>query len=85
MKVRQIRRRAKTKYVTEGGFAFLRGCFAKRCRTYETGCPICDEWRFRDEYGRFVYNIDELLKYMDKLENERVEKQIQEARRLTRC
>ena len=68
MKVKQIRQRAKTKYVTEGGFAFLRGCFAKRCRTYEAGCPICDEWRFRDEHGRFVYNIDELLKYMDTTE-----------------
>jgi len=68
MKVRQIRRRAKSKYVTEAGFAFLRGCFSKRCRTYEAGCPTCDEWRFRDEHGRFVYNFEELRKYMDTTE-----------------
>jgi hypothetical protein len=68
MKVRQIRRRVKTKYVTEAGFAFLRGCFAKRCRTYEAGCATCDEWRFRDENGRFVYNFNELRQYMDTTE-----------------
>jgi hypothetical protein len=70
MKVRQIRRRAKTHYISEEGFAFLRGCFAKRCRTYEAGCAICDEWRFRDAYGRFVYNFDELREYMNKTEKE---------------
>jgi hypothetical protein len=69
MKVRVIRRRAKSKYVTEAGFAFLRGCFAKRCRTYEAGCATCDEWRFRDEHGRFVYNWDELRNYMNTTEN----------------
>jgi len=68
MKVRQILRRVKTKYVTEAGFAFLRGCFAKRCRTYEAGCATCDEWRFRDENGRFVYNFEELRQYMDTTE-----------------
>ena len=65
MKVKAIRRRAKSKYVTEAGFAFLRGCFAKRCRTYEVGYATCDEWRFRDEHGRFVYNWDELRNYMN--------------------
>ena len=70
MKLRQIRQRAKSKYVTEAGFAFQRGCFAKRCRTYEAGCAICDEWRFRDAYGRFVYNFDELREYMNKTEKE---------------
>jgi len=70
MKLKQIRRRAKTKYVTEAGFKFLRGCFAKRCRTYEAGCALCDEWRFRDEHGRFVYNFEELRKYMDITEGE---------------
>ena len=68
MKVRQIRRRAKTKYVSEAGFAFLRGCFSKRCRTYEAGCTTCDEWRFRDEHGRFVYNWEELRQYMNTTE-----------------
>ena len=68
MKVRQIRQRAKSKYVTEAGFAFLRGCFAKRCSTYQAGCPTCDEWRFRDEHGRFVYNFAELREYMNKTE-----------------
>jgi hypothetical protein len=71
MKVRQIRRRAKTHYISDGGFKFLRGCFAKRCRTYEAGCPICDEWRFRDEHGRFVYNFDELRVFINKLILER--------------
>jgi hypothetical protein len=70
MKVRAIRRRAKTKYVSEEGFAFLRGCFAKRCRSYAAGCPTCDEWRFCDEHGRFTYNFDELRMYMDKTERE---------------
>jgi hypothetical protein len=83
MKVRQIRQRVKTKYVSEGGFKFVRDCTGKRCRTYELGCAICDGWRFRDEHGRFVYNWEELRQYINKLENERVEKLIQEARGLT--
>ena len=70
MKLRQIRRRAKTHYISEEGFKFLRGAIGKRCRTYEAGCPICDEWRFRDEHGRFVYNFEELRKYMDITEGE---------------
>lgn len=68
MKVRHIRRRAKTKYVTEGGFKFSRDCTGKRCRTYVAGCAICDSWRFRDEHGRFVYNFEELCKFMNKTE-----------------
>jgi hypothetical protein len=70
MKLKQIRRRAKSKYVSEEGFKFLRGCFGKRCRTYEAGCPTCDEWRFRDEHGRFVYNFEELRIFMNKTERE---------------
>ena len=70
MKLRQIRQRAKSKYVTEAGFKFLRGAIGKRCRTYEAGCPICDEWRFRDEHGRFVYNFDEVREYMNISERE---------------
>ena len=70
MKVRQIRRRAKTHYISEEGFKFLRGAIGKRCRTYEAGCAACDEWRFRDEHGRFVYNFDELREYMNKTERE---------------
>lgn len=65
MRIRQIRQRAKTKYVSEEGFALLRGCFAKRCRTYAQGCPICEGWRFRDEHGRFAYNWNELRNYME--------------------
>jgi hypothetical protein len=72
MKLKQIRRRAKTKYVTEAGFKFLRGAIGKRCRTYEAGCAVCDGWRFRDEHGRFVYNFEELRKYMDITEGVRV-------------
>lgn len=68
MKVRQIRQRAKTKYVSEEGFALLRECFSKRCRTYVAGCTTCDTWRFRDEHGRFAYTFEELRKFMDKHE-----------------
>ena len=70
MKVRQIRRRAKTHYISEAGFKFLRGGIGKRCRTYEAGCAVCDEWRFRDEHGRFVYNFEELRIFMNKTEGE---------------
>jgi hypothetical protein len=70
MKLKQIRRRAKTKYVTEAGFKFLRGAIGKRCRTYEAGCAVCDGWRFRDEHGRFVYNFEELRIFMNKTEGE---------------
>ena len=70
MKLRQIRRRAKTQYISEEGFKFLRGGIGKRCRTYEAGCAVCDGWRFRDEHGRFVYNFAELREYMDITEGE---------------
>jgi hypothetical protein len=70
MKVRQIRQRAKTHYISEEGFKFLRGCFGKRCRTYTAGCALCDEWRFRDEHGRFVYNFAELRDFMRTTEGE---------------
>lgn len=76
MKVRHIRLRAKASGMSSLG---------KRCHVYEQGCPICDGWRFRDEHGRFVYNWEELRQYRNKLIDERVEKEIQEARRLTKC
>ena len=63
MKLRDIRRRAKTKFVTEEGVSFLRNCCTKRCDTYEAGCPICDEWRFKDTHGRFTRNFDELWNF----------------------
>lgn len=75
MKVRQIRLRAKTKYVSVDGVSFLRDCVVKRCRTYESGCVICDGWRFRDEHGRFVRSFSELYNFMA---DERVERLIQE-------
>jgi hypothetical protein len=53
MKVRDIRRRAKTKYVSIGGFKFLRDSQSKRCRTYEPGCATCDLWHFYDTHNRF--------------------------------
>jgi len=68
MKVRQIRQRAKTKYIAHECFTFLRECFSKRCTTYVAGCPNCDSWRFRDEHGRFTYNFEELRKFMDTTE-----------------
>jgi hypothetical protein len=69
MKVRQIRQRAKTKYVVDWGIKLLRDGTGKRCDTYEAGCAVCDVWRFRDEHGRFVYNFEELREYMDKTED----------------
>lgn len=60
MKLRDIRRRAKTPYTPEAGFRFIRGYKATRCRTYVAGCATCDEWRFYDTYGRFTYSFDEL-------------------------
>ena len=53
MKVRDIRKRAKTKYVSIGGFKFLRDSQGKRCRTYEPGCATCDFWHFYDTHKRF--------------------------------
>ena len=53
MKVRDIRKRAKSKYVVIEGFKFLRSSQSKRCRSYEAGCVNCDEWRFYDTHKRF--------------------------------
>jgi hypothetical protein len=38
MKVRDIKRRAKSKYVVMEGQKFLRECCAPRCRVYVAGC-----------------------------------------------
>ena len=73
MKVRQIRRRAKTKYVSIEGFLFIRDCAVKRCRTYEMGCISCAFWRCRDEHGRFVSSEDEMRSFYNRVEDERVE------------
>jgi len=58
MKVRDIRKRAKTKYISIGGFKFLRDSQAKRCRTYEPGCATCDFWHFYDTHKRFPTDKD---------------------------
>ncbi len=67
MKLRDIRRRAKTKYVSIGGIALLRDCVSKRCRTYSAGCPVCDGWKFYDTHGRFATNDDWLNMQLCKL------------------
>jgi len=53
MKVRDIRKRAKGKYVVDSGFKFLRDSQSKRCKSYVAGCVTCDTWRFYDTYKRF--------------------------------
>ena len=53
MKVRDIRKRAKSKYESNGVFKFLRMSQHKRCRTYQQGCFICDFWNFYDTRKRF--------------------------------
>lgn len=65
MKVRGVRLRAKTKYVSRDGVTSLRDIFVRRCRTYVAGCVTCDTWRFRNEKGRFAYNFDELKQFMN--------------------
>jgi len=70
MKVRKMRLRAKTKYVSKDGMTFLRDCFVKRCRTYVSGCASCETWRFFDEKGRFAYDFDELEEFMNQGESE---------------
>jgi hypothetical protein len=78
MKLRDIRRRAKTPFTPVGdGLVFLRGYKAERCRTYAAGCPICDEWKFYDTYGRFTYTFEELRSYMNETEDDRVEKYLE--------
>ena len=71
MKLRDIRRRAKTTLysIGDGGLVFSRDYKGKRCRTYDQGCPLCDHWRFYDEHGRYPYDWDELHQYMDMLED----------------
>ena len=68
MKVRDIKRRSKTKYVVMDGVKFLRDCCAPRCRTYVAGCAVCDSWRFYDTRGRFVRDFDELRSFMNTTE-----------------
>ena len=29
---------------------FITKMFGKRCKEYEEGCPVCDEWKLYDEY-----------------------------------
>ena len=65
MKVRDIRRRAKSKYIVIEGFRFLRESQSKRCKSYEAGCVNCDTWRFYDTHGRFCRNYKELQDYME--------------------
>jgi hypothetical protein len=65
MKVRDIRKRAKSKYVVEFGMKFLRSSQSKRCRTYEAGCTNCDIWRFYDMHGRFCHTYAELHDFME--------------------
>ena len=53
MKVRDIRKRAKSKYQSNGAFKFLRMSQTKRCRVYQEGCWHCDFWHFYDTNKRF--------------------------------
>jgi len=82
MKLRRIKRRTKTPYVSMGGMRFIRD-YVGRCRTYEAGCTTCDGWRFFHENGRFVYNFEELRSFMNYIENERVEKFIHDPNEVT--
>jgi len=70
MKVRDIKRRAKSKYVVMEGQKFLRECCAPRCRTYVAGCVTCDSWRFYDENGRFTRSWNELHTFIKQTEAE---------------
>jgi hypothetical protein len=70
MKVRDIRKRAKSKYVVDSGFKFLRDSQTKRCKSYVAGCVTCDTWRFYDKNGRFCRNYEELCKFMEWTEQE---------------
>lgn len=70
MKVRDIRKRAKSKYKVEFGMKFLRDSQSKRCRTYVAGCANCDTWRFYDMKGRFCYHFEELQDFMEWTEQE---------------
>ena len=83
MKLRQIKRRTKTAYVSLEGTRFVRDCVGKQCRTYEAGCTTCDGWRFFRENGRFVYNFEELRSFMNYILDERVEKFIHDPNKVT--
>lgn len=74
MKLRDIKRRTKTNYISINGMRFIRDYTGKRCREYVAGCTTCDGWRFFDRYGRFVYNFEELRSFMNYTENEWVER-----------
>ncbi len=69
MKVRDIRKRAKSKFISVNGFKFLRESQGKRCRTYVAGCAVCDTWRFYDEQGKFP-SFPELMDFMSVTEQE---------------
>jgi hypothetical protein len=73
MNQRAHRRRAyaNTKYDPEFKMTFQRDYVGKKCRSYEIGCYTCDMWRFFDERGRFPYNFNEQLAYMDSINPER--------------
>jgi hypothetical protein len=60
MKVRDIRKRAKSKYESNGAFKFLRMSQHKRCRTYQQGCFICDFWNFYDTRKRFPTWVEQM-------------------------
>ena len=77
MKVRDIRKRAKSKYKVEFGVKFLRESQSKRCRTYVAGCANCDIWRFYDMKGRFCYHFEELLSFMEWTEQEEKNEKLQ--------
>lgn len=59
MKMRAIRKRAKTNYVVEEGFRWVRGFAGPRCRVDVPGCAQCDYWHFYRETGRFpTWDVD---------------------------
>lgn len=53
MKLRRIRRRARTNYISIHGLQLLRGFAVPPCKTYEPECPVCDYWAFFRANGRF--------------------------------
>lgn len=83
MKLRDIKRRTKTNYISINGMRFIRDYVGKRCREYVAGCTTCDGWRFFDKHGRFVYNFEELRSFMNYTENEWVERFIHDPNRVT--
>jgi hypothetical protein len=53
MQVRDIRKRAKSKYEVIDGIKGLRLSQEPRCKSYERGCLVCDFWHFYDTNQRF--------------------------------